>query len=434
MDRESVKKKVCDIIEANRDRIVEIGRSLYAHPELGYKEVFTSGLVKNVFDELGIEYQDGLAATGIKAKLKKDRVGPNVAIIGELDAVVCPEHPYADKETGAAHCCGHFAQITTMLATAMAFSRVKDEIDGGNITFLATPAEECVEVEWRKEQIDRGRFKYLGGKQELIHRGVFDDIDMSVMVHATNGVNDIICSSKNVGFVVKSVKFIGKEAHAGAAPWAGVNALNAASLALMAINSIRETLQDKDCIRIHPIITKGGTLVNIVPDDVRMEMYIRGANIEAIKDANAKVNRAIRGSAYAIGCEVVIDDLPGYLPIESDLGLAKVFEENVKQLFPDMVTVHETEFGGAAGDIGDVMTIMPCLQGGIGGFINNFHSKNFDMANEELAFIAPAKALACTVIDLLADDGAKAKEIIANFDSPYNTKNYDTIWEDIMKN
>ncbi len=434
MDREAMKKKVCDVIEANRDRIVEIGRSLYAHPELGYKELFTAGQVKKVFDELGLEYEDGLAVTGIKAKLKKDRTGPNVAIIGELDAVVCPEHPYADKATGAAHCCGHFAQITTMLATAMALNTIKDDITGGNITFLATPAEECVEVEWRKEQINRGKIKYLGGKQEMIHRGVFDDIDMSVMVHATNGVNDIICSSKNVGFVVKSVKFIGKEAHAGAAPWAGVNALNAASLALMAINSIRETLQDKDCIRIHPIITKGGTLVNIVPADVRMEMYIRGANIEAIKDANIKVNRAIRGCAYAIGCEVVIDDLPGYLPIESDMGLAKVFEENVKELFPDMVTVHETEVGGAAGDIGDVMTIMPCLQGGIGGFINNFHSKDFDMANEELAFIAPAKALACTVIDLLDNDGEKAKEVIANFNSPYNTKNYDTIWEDIMKN
>ncbi len=433
MDKVLLKKKVCDTIDANRDKICEMGRSLYAHPELGYKEVFTAGLVKDTFDRLGMEYEDGLAVTGVKAKLKKDAAGPNIAIIGELDAVVCPEHPYADKETGAAHCCGHFAQITTMLATAMAFSQVKDEIDGGNITFLATPAEECVEVEWRKEEIEKGNLKYLGGKQELIHRGVFDDIDISIMVHATNGTDEITCSSKNVGFVVKSVKFIGKEAHAGAAPWAGVNALNAASLALMAINSIRETLKDRDCIRIHPIITKGGTLVNIVPDDVRMEMYIRGANIEAIKDANIKVNRAIKGCAYAIGCEVVIDDLPGYLPIESDMGLAAVFEENVKELFPDMKTIHEIDVGGAAGDIGDVMTIMPCLQGGIGGFINNFHSKHFDMDNEELAFIAPAKALACTVIDLLADDAAKAKQVMADFNSPYNTKNYDTIWEDIMK-
>ncbi len=433
MDKTLLKKKVCDIIEENRDKICEIGRRLYRHPELGYKEVFTSGQVKEVFDQLGLEYEDGLAETGIKASLKPGAAGPNIAIIGELDAVVCPEHPYADKETGAAHCCGHFAQITSMLAAAMGLNEIKDELSGGNITFLATPAEECVEVEWRKEKIDKGEIKYLGGKQELIHRGVFDDIDMSIMVHATNGTNDIICSSRNVGFVVKSVKFIGKEAHAGAAPWRGTNALNAASLALMAINSIRETLQDKDCIRIHPIITKGGTLVNIVPADVRMEMYIRGANIEAIKDANLKVNRAIRGSAYAIGCEVVIDDLPGYLPIESDMGLAAVFEENVKELFPDMITIHETEVGGAAGDIGDVMTIMPCLQGGIGGFINNFHSKHFDMANEELAFIAPAKAMVCTVIDLLDNDGEKAKQIIADFNSPYNTKNYDTIWEGIMK-
>ena len=270
MDRELLKKKVCDAIDANREKIYEIGRSIYAKPELGYKEVFASETVKKTFDELGLKYEDGLAITGVKAKLKENADGPNIAIMGELDAVVCPDHPNADPVTGAAHCCGHFAQTAGMLAAAIGLNAVKDEISGGNITFLATPAEECVELEWRKGLIADGTLKYLGGKQELIRHGVFNDIDMAMMVHGTNFDNNINCSAKNVGFIAKNVKFIGKEAHAGFAPWDGVNALNAASLALMAINSIRETLKDQDCIRIHPIITKGGTLVNIVPNDVRM--------------------------------------------------------------------------------------------------------------------------------------------------------------------
>ncbi len=432
MDRELLKKKVCEAIDANKEKICEIGRGIYSHPELGYKETYANAVVKKTFDELGLKYEDGLGITGVKAKLKENTEGPNIAIMGELDAVVCPDHPHADPVTGAAHCCGHFAQITAMLAAAMGFSEIKDEIEGGNITFLAVPAEECVEVEWRKEMIGQGKFKYLGGKQELIHLGVYDDIDMAMMVHGTNAHDYINCSAKNVGFVAKTVKFIGKEAHAGAAPWAGVNALNAASLALMAINSIRETLKDQDCIRIHPIITKGGTLVNIVPDDVRMEMYVRGATIESIKDANAKVNRAIRGCAYAIGCEVEITDLPGYLPVADNLDLAYVFEDNAKALFPEKIVRHEEGIGGGSSDVGDVQAIIPCIQGGIGGFDNAFHSKHFTLANEELAFIAPAKVMACTVIDLLADDAAKAKEIIEKFDSPYNSKNYDSIWEDIM--
>ena len=432
MDRELLKKKVCDAIDANRDKIYEIGRSIYAKPELGYKEVFASETVKKTFDELGLKYEDGLAITGVKAKLKENAEGPNIAIMGELDAVVCPDHPNADPDTGAAHCCGHFAQTAGMLAAAIGLNAVKDEISGGNITFLATPAEECVELEWRKGLIADGTLKYLGGKQELIRHGVFNDIDMAMMVHGTNFDNNINCSAKNVGFIAKNVKFIGKEAHAGFAPWDGVNALNAASLALMAINSIRETLKDRDCIRIHPIITKGGTLVNIVPNDVRMEMYVRGATIYAIKDANAKVNRAIKGCAYAIGCEVEINDLPGYLPIADNMDMAKVFEANARQLYPEKNIVHVAEVGGASGDVGDVQAIMPCIQGGVGGFKNDFHSKHFQPSDEELTYIVPAKLMACTAIDLLADDAAKAKEIIANFDSPYNVNNYETIWAEIM--
>ena len=432
MDRELMKKKICDTIDANREKICEIGRAIYANPELGYKEVFASGRVKEVYDELGLKYEDGLAVTGIKARLKENTTGPNVAIMGELDAVVCPDHPNADPVTGAAHCCGHFAQTAAMLGAAIGLNAVKDEIDGGNVIFLSTPAEECVELEWRKGLIAEGKLKYLGGKQEMIRTGVFDDIDVALMVHGTNFDDNINCSARNVGFIAKSVKFIGREAHAGFAPWDGANALNAASLALMAINAIRETLKDQDCIRIHPIITKGGTLVNIVPDDVRMEMYVRGASIEAIKDANKKVNRAIKGCAYAVDCEVEITDLPGYLPMIDDPGMSKVFEENARLLYPEKNIVHMEEIGGAAGDAGDVQAIIPCVQGGIGGFKNNFHSKFFQPGDEELAYIVPAKIMACTVVDLLADDAARTKEIVANFNSPYNVHNYETIWAEIM--
>ena len=142
---------------------------------------------------------------------------------------------------------------------------------------------------------------------------MFDDIDMAMLVHGmeNSDKNVVNVNSGSVGFVTKKVQFIGKEAHAGLCPENGVNALNAASLALMAINSIRETFKDSDCIRVHPIITKGGDLVNIVPADVRLEAYVRGRSIEAIKDANYRVNRAIKGAAYAIGAQAVIEDIPG---------------------------------------------------------------------------------------------------------------------------
>ena len=93
------------------------------------------------------------------------------------------------------------------------------------------------------------------------------------------------CSS--LGFVAKKIRFIGKAAHAGGAPYDGVNALNAAMAAMMCIHTMRETFKDEDKSRVHSIITNGGDLVNIVPANVTMEAYVRGATPGAIADAFA---------------------------------------------------------------------------------------------------------------------------------------------------
>lgn len=434
MTVEEIKSLVCEVIEQNKEKLFAIGDSIFENPELGYKEFATSEKVVNVFKELGMDYQDKLAFTGVKAKLKPTQKGEiNVAIMGELDAVICPEHPFADKQTGAAHSCGHFAQLTTMLGVAIGLklSGVMDSLCG-NVTFLAVPAEECVELDFRTKMMGEGKLKYLGGKQQLINDGVFDDIDMAMIVHGAGDKNnkDVIAYSRSVGFIVKSVKFVGKESHAGFAPWDGANALNAAALALMAINSMRETFRDADCIRVHPVITKGGTSVNVVPNDVRMEMYVRGASIEAIKDANFKVNRAIKGAAYAIGVKADITDIPGYLPLLPDKNLAEVFAANAGKILPESKIILTQEIDGASTDAGDVASIIPCIHGGMGGFDGNFHSKDFTVTNKQMAYIEPAKIMASTVVDLLFDKAQKAKEIKSKYKKGLN---HNEIWHDILK-
>ena len=107
--------------------------------------------------------------------------GPNICIIGEMDAVKCFRHPYADSDTGAAHACGHNAQIASMLGVAIGIvkSGVMEKL-GGKVTFFAVPAEEFVELD-RKEQLkNEGKIEYFGGKQELIRLGEFDGIDMAI--------------------------------------------------------------------------------------------------------------------------------------------------------------------------------------------------------------------------------------------------------------
>ncbi len=118
MNCEELKEAICAAIDHRKDRIVEAGEAIMDAPELGFKEWATADRVKATFDELGLEYEDKLALTGVKARLKGGRPGPTLALMGELDALLVPDHPRANVETGAAHACGHNAQIAGLLGAA----------------------------------------------------------------------------------------------------------------------------------------------------------------------------------------------------------------------------------------------------------------------------------------------------------------------------
>ena len=112
-------------------------------------------------------------------------------------------------------------------------------------------------------------------------------------------------------FVSKVIKVHGKASHAAASPELGVNALNAASLGLSALGYHRETFKDTDHVRIHPIITKGGDLVNVIPDEVVIETLVRAGNADAIVDASKKTDRAFFAGGAALGATVEIETMPG---------------------------------------------------------------------------------------------------------------------------
>ena len=415
MDKELLKCAVCEEIDRNSGRIVEIAEHILANPELGYKERATAEYVKEQLLSLGIPCRDGLALTGVKGRLKGGRSEANVCVIGELDAVLCNTHPTANKESGAAHACGHNAQLAAMLGVAIGLSKYASELDG-DVTFFAVPAEEFVEIGYRDSLAKDGEIKYLGGKQELIRLGEFDDIDAAMMVHAQGNTpgNEVFIDGGSLGFVAKTVEFIGKAAHAGGAPHEGINALNAAMAAMMCIHAQRETFRDEDRIRVHPIITNGGELVNVVPANVTMETYVRGASFEAINDAAAKVDRAIKGSAYAIGAEAEITDFKGYLPLCQDKSLGAIFAENAAH-FTERENIHYGIDMVGSTDMGDLCHLIPAIQPTMGGWSVNLHAKDFTPADKTLAYINPAKIMAMTVIDLLYDGASVAKEIKASF-------------------
>jgi len=435
VDKEQLKQQVVRAIDEHRDEIIEIGEQIFKNPELGFKEHKTSALVKDVFKKLGLPYEENLAITGVKALAKGKNHDIKVAIMGELDAVVSPAHPCADPVTGAAHACGHNAQIAAMLGAAMGlvFGDVLDKLSG-DVAFMAVPAEEYVELEFREKLRDEGKITFFGGKQEFIKIGAFDDIDMAMMVHSTGGVEEkkAFVYGGAIGFIGKTIRYKGKEAHAGAEPDKGINALNAAMLGLMAIHVQRETFRDEDQVRVHPIITKGGDLVNIVPADVRLETYVRAKTIDAVVGANEKVNRALKAGAYAVGAEVEINEIPGYLPLQQEPTLGYLFAENIQGFIGKENIIEGVDLTGST-DAGDVSHIIPTLHPTVGGFAGNAHSKDFKIVDPEMAYIIPAKAMALTVVDLLFDEAKLAKEIKSKFKPSFTKESYLKFWDELIK-
>lgn len=430
-DTGALKREACQAIDAASDELIAFGEDIFRHPELGFKEERTGQKVAGAFAALRLQGLARPGRTGVKGWLPAGRPGPRIAILGELDAVISPQHPFADPATGAAHACGHHAQLAAMLGAAAGLRAVAPQLAGA-ICFLAAPAEEYIEIGYRSALRREGKLQYLGGKQQLIAEGAFDDIDLAMMVHAetdTKGAH-VVTRGPAGGFIGKNVRFIGREAHAGGAPWLGVNALNAASLAIQAIHAQRETFRDCDAVRVHPILTKGGDLVNTVPADVRMESYVRAVSLDAMRDANAKVNRAVRGAAYAVGAGAEIEDMPGYLPLRQNAPLSDLFAQNARTLLPDACIEQGLPFCGST-DTGDLSYLMPVIQPTVSGFTGALHSREFAVTDKALAYLVPAKLLAMTAIDLLAGDAAMAQRICRDF--PRKTiAAYRQLWDDLL--
>lgn len=427
MTKEELKRRVCEAIRARRADIKAVAESVFAEPELGFKETKTSEKIRAQFEKLGLTCETGWGLTGVRACMKGRKSRKTVALLGELDAIVCREHPQADPKTGAAHCCGHHVQLANLVAVGMAFkdAGIMNELDGDLVLF-AVPAEEYVEIDFRNGLRSDGKLRYLGGKQQLIAEGAFDGIDMAMQMHVSitddpEGFYNLGASCN--GFVGKLITYRGRAAHAAFAPDQGINALNAALMGLMGVNAIRERFREEDFVRFHPIINSGGDLVNVIPDFVKMESYTRAANVEALLRYNTDINRALKAGADAVGATFELHDLPGYLPLLPDEAMRGVLRDNAVALFgEDHVAVGEHSAGST--EMGDVSHLMPVVHPWVGCAKGVLHGANFVLDNEEVAYEKSPEVLAMTIIDLLWDDAAKAEEICANFKPVFNKETY----------
>ena len=156
-----------------------------------------------------------------------------------------------------------------------------------------------------------------------------------MMCHTASDMGERIFSvgGSSNGHMVKYVQYTGRAAHAGSSPHLGVNALNAANLALAAINSNREGFQEQETARTHGIIVKGGEVVSAVPSDVKLEWRVRSSTPDGLVKNNAAVDRCFKAGALAVGAMVKITSIPGYLAMLNEPTLQELFQSNATRVF-----------------------------------------------------------------------------------------------------
>lgn len=194
----------------------------------------------------------------------------------------------------------------------------------------------------------------------------------------------------------------------------GVNALQAAMVALNALNTQRETLRNENNVRLHGILTRGGAAVNSVPADVRYEGRVRGRTAESIADANDKMDRCLRAGALTMGGSVEIVTIPGYLPMKNNESLMEVFKRNAIDLVgPEEVAEHPADRNrGGSTDMGDLSQLMPVIHPYTTAAHGAGHSIDYVVDDYVQAVVNPAKAMAMSVIDLLHDNAQMARQVI----------------------
>lgn len=395
----TIEKLILEAIDAHATEIVAFADDILHHPELSDQEFRTAEKVAQALSALDLPVETGLSGTGVRARIGKGR--PCVALIGELDALPCPGHPLADPVTGAAHACGHHAQLAAVYGAAIALAQpaVRAQLAGSVLCF-AVPAEE-------RE----------GGKCRLIREGAFDDVDIAVTHHthyAQTGADLLLGSMRNNGVQMKRITITGHAAHAGGAPHNGVNALSAASLGMAAIGYLRETFRDEDGVRVHGIIAEGGAAQNVVPDHVVLEYGVRANNADALAEASAKVNRAFEAGAMAIGATARVEELFRYAPMRYHEATAWQ-REIAALLLPEakIAEVRPEQFNAVSTDVGDLSEKLPVMNFTTGGFAGALHAADYRMEDAETALLLPARVMALSAYRLLRDGAREASALLA---------------------
>lgn len=286
-------------------------RDFHEHPELGNREVRTSGIIANYLRSLGMEVKTGIATTGVVGILKGGKPGPVVALRSEMDALPVTERtpvPFASKvkatyngqEVGVMHACGHDSHMAMLMTAAKILASMKNELHG-TVKFIFQPAEEGVPLGEK------------GGAEEMVKEGVLENpkVDVIFAQHIFSYMPAGTITYRPGGAMasVNDMKIIikGKSAH-GAEPWFSVDPIVTSA---QIINNLQTIVSRNINLKENPAVVtigaiNGGNRHNIIPEKVEMLGTLR-----ALSDADeqiliSRVKQIVNNTAAANGATAEI--------------------------------------------------------------------------------------------------------------------------------
>lgn len=384
-----LKEKIAQAVKENLQDAIALNDDLADHPELSGEEYESSRKIVELLKRKGfdVEYPFAGLPTSFKATYGRNDHKYKVAIMTEYDAL-----------PGIGHACGHCVSGAISVLAGIAASKLQDALDA-DIDVIGTPVEETD-----------------GAKCALIKKGVFDHYDMAMMIHLYDQ-NLIYCTLNGLASYLYT--FHGKAAHASAAPWDGINALNAAQLMFHGTDCLRQHVTPD--VRIHGVIRNGGEAPNIVPEEASAEFYVRALDLDYMMDVVRKVDDCAAGGALATQCTWdKVETAATYANMRRNYTGEDALREIYEELDIDINGDHEKIFGSSdAGNVSFVCpTFHPTLQIVDRGV--PIHTREFaqavktERAHEAIAL--GANVIALQIAKIFSDEN-KIKQMKADFDA-----------------
>ena len=333
--------------------LIAIRRDIHAHPELGFHEVRTAGVVAAELARLGIPHQTGVGRTGVVGTITGGRPGPVLAIRADMDALPIHEQtglPFASITDGAMHACGHDIHTSTLLGVAAVLQGMAPQL-AGTVRLLFQPAEET-----------------LGGAAEMISDGAMAGVDMALGFHNHPDMETgrfgfargaCLAASDRFDIVVH-----GRSGHA-AHPDDAVDPIVAAAQLVTQL----QTVVSREVKPIHPcVVTVGaihaGTVHNIIPDSCLVRGTVRTLHAPARDVAEAAIRRLCAGldTGMRVRCEVAY--VRGVPALVNEDGMLDRTIASVAAQFGDVVDEGEASLGGE--DFALMAELAPAFQLRIG--------------------------------------------------------------------